>query len=350
MITFTPIRQIRFRYVLLTIVLLALFLVGCGGAKEKASITVYTALEDDQIPAYLDLFKKEYPDIEVNIVRDSTGIITARFLAEADNPQADVVWGVAATSLLVADEKGLLEAYAPKGLDRVESRFRDANNPPVWVGIDVYETGICVNTVEVEALGLPIPDSWEDLLDPVYKGYVVMPNPNSSGTGFLSVAGILQMKGEEAGWAFLDALHENIAQYTHSGSKPCKMAGAGEYPIGISFAYRGLIQAEAGEPVLTVWPSEGSGWEVEANALVKKGKIKKEAKTFLDWAISDDVMKLYAANFPITGVKTDVPIPAGYVDDPVSHLLKNDLVWAANNRERILTEWLARYDAKSEPK
>lgn len=334
---------------LVAVILMGLILTACG-ASEPESVTVYTALEDDQIPAYLDLFKAKYPDIEVNLVRDSTGIITARFLAEADDPQADLIWGVAATSLLVADEEGLLEAYAPEGLDRVIPEFRDSRDPPHWIGIDVYMTGFCVNTIEAEAAGLPYPQSWADLLDPIYKGQIVMPNPNSSGTGFLSVSGILQTMGEDAGWAYLDALHENIAQYTHSGSKPCKMAGAGEFPIGITFAYRGLIQKANGEPVVTIFPSEGSGWELEANALVKKDKIKDAAKTFLDWAISDEAMAAYAKNFPVTGVRTDTPIPEGYAPDPVAQLFDIDLAWSAANRERILEEWLARYDAKSEPK
>jgi iron(III) transport system substrate-binding protein len=30
--------------------------------------------------------------------------------------------------------------------------------------------------------------------------------------------------------------------------------------------------------------------------------------------------------------------------------VKNDFVWAANNREKILAEWIKRYDVKSEPK
>jgi iron(III) transport system substrate-binding protein len=321
-----------------------------SAAAQPAAITVYTALEDDQLPAYLDGFKKVHPEIEVNIVRDSTGIITARFLAEKDNPVADIVWGTAATSLLVADTQGMLEPYAPAGLEKVNPKFRDPNNPPHWVGMDVYETGFCVNTIEIEKLGIPKPTSWADLLNPAYKGLIVMPNPNSSGTGFLSVSGILQKMGEEEGWSYLDALHENIAQYTHSGSKPCKLAGTGEYPIGISFAYRGMIQKANGEPIETVWPSEGSGWELEANALVKKATINPAAKTFLDWATSEEANALYAKNFPITAVETNVGIPEGYVADPIGQLFNIDLNWSAANRERILEEWLKRYDAKSEPK
>jgi iron(III) transport system substrate-binding protein len=314
------------------------------------SITVYTALEDDQIGTYLESFKQAHPEIQVNIVRDSTGIVTAKLLAEKDNPQADVVWGLAASSLLVADQQGLLEPYAPQGLENVRADFRDPQNPPHWVGIDAWESAFCVNTVESKKENLPIPTSWEDLTKSVYQGKITMSNPASSGTGYLSVAAILQSKGEQEGWKYLDALHQNIAQYTHSGSKPCKMAGTGEYPIGISFGYRAVKQKNAGEPIQPVFPKEGSGWDIEANALVKKAEIKPAAKTFLDWAITPEISKQYAENFPLTAVPTDVPIPEGFPADPFAQLIKNDFQWMAQNREAILAEWTKRYDSKSEPK
>lgn len=335
-----------------------------GQDMEKATegtIVVYTALEDDQIATYLESFNAEYPDIEVQIVRDSTGIITARLLAEKDNPQADIVWGLAATSLLVLDGEEMLEPYAPEGLDRVDPLFRDEAEVPTWVAIDVWSTAFCVNTIEAEAAGIDIPTSWEDLLDEQYEGLITMPNPNSSGTGFLSVSAILQMMDEEdmmdmeeseitefAGWEYLDELHENIAQYTHSGSKPCRMAGAGETVIGISFDYRAVTQKNDGDPIEVVFPEEGSGWDMEANALMAKDEINPAAYTFLDWAISDAAMELYAANFGITSVPTEVEVPEGFPEDPKAQLIENNFYWAAENREAILEEWLARYDEKSE--
>ena len=69
------------------------------------------------------------------------------------------------------------------------------------------------------------------LTKPVYKGHVIMPNPNSSGTGFLDVSSWLQSFGEDKGWQFMDKLHNNISRYTHSGSKPCKLAASGETAI-----------------------------------------------------------------------------------------------------------------------
>lgn len=325
-----------------------------GGSSQKADsgeITVYTALEDEQVSDYLVKFNETYPDITVNVVRESTGIITAKLIAEKDNPQADLVWGTAASSMMVLDDMGALEPYEPEGCDRILPQFKSDKEVPTWVGIDAWETAFVVNTEELKKLGME-PDeikSYEDLLDPRLKGQIVMSNPNSSGTGFLTVSAILQLNGKdsEAGWDYLDKLHENIAQYVHSGSKPAKMAASGECAVGISFGYAGISQRDKGAPVEVIFPEEGSGWDLEANALMKKEEINPAAYTFLDWAISDEAMDLYRVNYPIVTVE-NTGTYEGYDSNPLDQLIDNDFSWAAENRESILNEWMEKYDSKSE--
>ena len=89
---------------------------------------------------------------------------------------------------------------------------------------------------------------------------------------------------------------------------------------------------------------------MESNALIKKPRIKKEAKIFLDWAISDEAMAMYAKIYPIVATDVKVDAPEGWPADPMSVLIDNDLEWAAKNRKRILKEWINRYDSKSAPK
>lgn len=325
-----------------------------GGSAQKADsgeITVYTALEDEQVSDYLAKFNEIYPDITVNVVRESTGIITAKLIAEKDNPQADLVWGTAASSMMVLDDMGALEPYEPEGCDRILPQFKSDKEVPTWVGIDAWETAFVVNTEELKKLGMEPEEikSYEDLLDPRLKGQIVMSNPNSSGTGFLTVSAILQLKGKdsEAGWDYLDQLHENIAQYVHSGSKPAKMAASGECAVGISFGYAGISQRDKGAPVEVIFPEEGSGWDLEANALMKKEEINPAAYTFLDWAISDEAMDLYRVNYPIVTVE-NTGTYEGYDSNPLDQLIDNDFSWAAENRENILNEWMKKYDSKSE--
>lgn len=317
-------------------------------AQGKTELLVYTALEADQIKAYQEAFEKDNPNIALKFVRDSTGIVTAKLLAEKANPQADVVWGLAATSLMLLDKEGMLMPYAPKGLERVKVNMRDPRNPPTWVGMDVWSSAICFNTVEAGKKSLPKPTSWEDLTKPVYRGHLTMPHPASSGTGYLMVSAWLQMMGEQKGWAFMDALHQNMGVYTHSGSKPCRQAGAGEYPVGLSFEYRAIKTKKDGAPIDIVLPKEGLGWDMEATAILKTTKKPEAAKALADWAVSRKANELYATNFAIVALP-GVQRKLDFIEGDIEKMLaKNDFAWAAQNRDRILAEWTKRYEGKAE--
>ncbi|MEO8507766.1 MAG: putative 2-aminoethylphosphonate ABC transporter substrate-binding protein [Betaproteobacteria bacterium] len=317
---------------------------------QKTQLTVYTALETDQLKAYTEGFNKVYPDIELMWVRDSTGIITAKIMAEKAAPKADVIMGVAATSLAIFEQEGMLLPYAPAGLSRIAPQYRDPKNPPSWVGMDVWGATICFNTVEAAKRNIPKPETWQDLTKPVYKGQIVMPHPASSGTGFFDVTAWLQIYGEANGWKFMDGLHENIAQYMHSGSKPCASAAAGEFVVGISFEYRANREKARGAPVELVFPKEGLGWDLEAIGIVRTTTKLDAAKKLEDWAASDAAMALYAANFAIVAVPSmSKPLP-NVPADYASRLAKNDFAWAAKNRDKILAEWSKRYESKAAPK
>ena len=337
-----------------TFSLAALLMFAGAASAQKTQLLVYTALETDQLKAYQEGFNKSNPDIELKWVRDSTGVITAKLLAEKGNPQADAVMGVAASSLALLKKNDMVIPYAPINLDGIMSQYRDKANPPAWFGMDVWGATVCFNTVEAQKKGLPKPETWKDLTKPVYKGQIVMPNPASSGTGFFDVSAWLTLWGDDGGkgggWKYMDALHENIAQYTHSGSKPCNMAATGEYVIGISFEYRGNANKNKGAPIDLVFPKEGLGWDLEAFAIHAGTKKLAAAKKLADWASSKDAMLLYGKNFAITA-QPGVAEPLKNVpSDYEARLVKMDFAVTAANRERVLAEWIKRYDSKSEAK
>jgi len=334
----------------LLFVMAAVFAVAASA--QKTQLLVYTALETDQIKAYQEGFNKVHPDIEIKWVRDSTGVITAKLLAEKANPQADAIMGVAASSLALMDQQAMLEPYAPLNLDAIMSAYRDKRKVPAWWGMDVWGATVCFNTVEAQKKNLPKPETWKDLTKPIYKGQIVMPNPASSGTGYFDVMAWLTLWGDKdgkgEGWKYMDALHDNIAQYTHSGSKPCNMAASGEYVMGISFEYRANANKAKGAPIDLVFPKEGLGWDLEAFAIHKGTKKLEAAKKLADWASSKDAMLLYGKNFAITAQPGVAAPLANVPKDYEAHLVKLDFNYAAENRARILAEWTRRYDAKSE--
>jgi len=101
-----------------------------AGAWAKTELTVYTAYENDDLAAYKEAFEAKHPDIVINWVRDSTGVVAAKLLAEKDNPRADAVWGLAVTNIDVLRSRGVLQPYRPAGFEKIPEKFRDPADPP----------------------------------------------------------------------------------------------------------------------------------------------------------------------------------------------------------------------------
>lgn len=315
-------------------------------------LTIYTAEEPAKLDPIRQSFHAEHPDLDINWVSDSTGVITARLLAEinAGNPRADLVLGTGTLTAHLVDDLGYILPYAPKGLERIHPKFRDSNDPPHWIGLESYQSAICFNTIEAKAKNLPAPSSWNDLIDPIYKDQIVMPDPNSSGTGLLTVFGWMKIFGEEASWDYMDKLHENIAAYTHSGSKPCGMAGAGEYVIGLSYTFAAAEQKRQGAPIDILLPVEGVGTDIGATFIIKGTRNEAAAKAFMDWYVSDSGIAVYSKFSPMLAVADAPGKPEFYPDNLLERMIDPDLAWQVENRERVLAEWSRRYSQKEEAK
>ena len=325
-------------------VLVALFFfMGTVSAKDR--VIIYTSLENEEVVEYLKLAKKELPDLDIQAIRLSTGELGARMLAEKDNPQADCVWGWAVTNTSEFVPKGMLVPYKPKGWDKIPANFKDPEG--YWTAIDLYAAAFVGNTKVLEKDNLTMPKSWNDLLNPGYQGKLIMPNPASSGTGFLQIASLLVMLDpdyknkpveENKAWDFLKKLDKNMGQYIKSGSKPAKLTAAGEYAVGCSFAFVYSSLKKKGFPIVMALPAEGAGFELEVNSLLKGAKHEKAAKKFLDWAISKSAMKEYA-KFKLGVAYPGIPGPKDLPALETIKLAPMDFPWQSKNRAKILEVW-----------
>ena len=317
---------------------------------QAGELTIYSSVEGDNLKVFSERFSKAHPDIKVNWVRDSTGIIQARLMAEKDTPRNDVIFGHAATDLLALDALNLFMPYAPKGVDKLDARYRDKKAAPTWTGLWGFANAVCFNSVEAAKRNIPRPVTWADLAKPAYRGQITMPNPASSGTGFLSVAGWVQIMGKDKAWAFMDALHANIAAYSHSGSKPCNQVAAGEYVVGISLPGRAADLKTKGAPIEAVIPEDGIGWEMQGVSIMKTTRNAADARTFVDWAVSEGAMEAYASMVEVVAYPVKTAGRANMPADVTRRMINNDFAWAAANKAALLDEWRKRYDAKTEPR
>ncbi|GJD95049.1 hypothetical protein OCOJLMKI_2258 [Methylobacterium iners] len=320
-----------------------------ASVRERPKVTIYTAIESEQVAWISEAMARAVPEADIVWVRGSTGVITDRLLAERDAPGADIAFGIGASSLMLLEMADLLAEYRPAGVERLRSFFLDQTPPYTWTGMDAYVGAICFNTEAAKASGLLRPVLWRELLAPGFKGQIVMPDPNLSGTGFLLVAGWLQSMGEAAAWTFMDALHENVAAYLPSGSAPCREAGRGTYAAGLSFDMRATTERASGSPIEIIVPIDGVGWEQEAFAMLRTARRPDLARRILDWAASREANEIYARSFAIVAHPDVAGANPDYPAHAEARMAKIDLRWEAEHRERILREWTRRYGSKTRP-
>ena len=328
---------------------LAVGLLTTAAAAERTRLTIYTALEEEQIGWIGEALARAVPEVEAVWVRGSTGTITDRLRDEKDAPQADVAFGIGASSLMLLKKADLLAEYRPDGAARLRPFFLDPEPPYTWTGMDAYLGAVCFNAGVAAELGAMRPVLWRELLAPAFKGRIAMPDPTRSGTGFLLVAGWLQSMGEAAAWTFMDALNENIAVYLPSGSAPCYGAVRGDYAAGLSFDMRGATERAKGAPIDIIVPIDGVGWEQEAVAIMKTTPRSDLARKVVDWAASKEASEIYARSFAIVAYPGVTNPSSSYPPHAEARMIKVDLGWEADHRQRILAEWNRRYAAKARP-
>jgi iron(III) transport system substrate-binding protein len=333
------------RFIFYSLVAVMAVTLGMGSSWAKEQVVVYTSLENEEVVEYLKKAQQDLPDLDIQAIRLSTGELGARMLAERSNPQADCIWGWAVTNMSEFVPMGMLETYEPAGWDKIPARFKDAGGN--WVAMDLYAAAFVVNTQVLKDKNLPMPTGWKSLLNPAYKGMEIMPNPASSGTGFLQVASLLVLMDpdyknkpveQNKAWDFLKELDKNMGQYIKSGSKPAKLTASGEYAIGCSFAFVYASLKKQGFPVALVFPEEGVGYELEANALLKGAKHAAAGKKFLDWAISKSAMEEYA-KFKLGVSYPGIPGPPDLPALDTINLAPMDFPWQSTNRAKILEVW-----------
>ena len=264
-----------------------------SGTAAHADLNLYCSAQEEWCQIMAKSFE-EATGIDVAMTRKSSGETFAQVKAEASNPKGDVWWGGTGDPHLQAAEEDLTEPYV--------SPMREQLHP--WaiaqaeasgdrtIGIYFGGLGFGYNTDMLAKAGLPAPACWEDLTKPEFKGKVQMANPNSSGTAYTTLATMVQLFGEDAGFDYMKRLHANINQYTKSGSAPIKAAGQGETLVGIVFLHDSVAQAVAGFPIATVAPCEGTGYEIGSMSIIKGARNMDEAKKFYDWALSVEAQDL----------------------------------------------------------
>ena len=238
--------------------------------------------------AYVDLFNKFTAEtgVAVELLSMSSGEVLSKLRAEGGTPSADLWFGGGVDAFMSAKDDGLLEQVNFDAAAELDPTYKDAEN--YWFSKGLTIVGFLVNNTLAAELEMDIPTAWADLLDEQYAGEIIMSNPAISGTNYGVVNCLLQVMGEEAGWAYFEALNENIAYYGRRGSDPKNKVIADEYAVGITFL-DGTIDALLEQyDVTIVYPTDGIPYIPEGVAVFKGAENVDAAKYFVEWLYAND--------------------------------------------------------------
>ena len=344
--------------ILLLIMSMALSLTACGNKEEAPAVdktseseevedaeekidlegtTLNVVATSESYKEFFDKFTDE-TGIKVEFISMSSGELISRIKAEGGKPMADLWFGGGLDAFMAAKEDGLLESYISKESEDIPEEFKDPEG--YWIGKGLTIVGFLVNKDVLEENNLPMPTSWKDLTNPIYKDEIIMSNPAISGTNYAVVNGLLQAMGEEEGWKFFEEMNKNIPYYGKRGKDPQLKTMEGEFAIGIIPADKSAFDLQEEQNVEVVFPEDGIPWVPEGVAIFKNSENVEGAKAFLDFMLTKENQQMLAEIDGKDGAQMVKPGVKGFdLGVPKERFIKQDLSTFGSDREAILEKW-----------
>lgn len=316
----------------IAVVVAAIFSVVLAGSAIAEDINAYMGTSPDN-NAKIAKFIKDKTGITVNQTFQSFGEIEARMKAEAPNFNADMVIGCGSSTGFLAKQSGWTVSYVSPAWKGVPDVFWDPQGH--WYNIANFSFVLVGNKDRLAKAGYAMPTSWKDLLDPKWKGEILMPSPLSSGTANMMRFSFLALYGDNEGWKFIEALDKNIAYYTRSGNAPTDLVGRGEFTLGITSDENVKKRLDDGYPLIWTIPKEGTGYD-GTFAMILKGTKKLDAcKKIIDLLGTPEFSELMAA----IGYVTPRPAPNALYGKTLPKYIKLDLGKASDEKQKNNDIW-----------
>lgn len=250
---------------------------------QDNSVVIYSSCEAYRNDYFLSRLNTQFPDYDITIEYMPTGNQAAKLLAEQSNTQADIIYDM---------EYGYLPQIEPYLADLSSlydySIYLEHLVPESRKYLPEYVNSgaVIINTEVLAKHNLPIPTSFHDLLDERYQNLISMPNPKSSGTGYMFLKALVNAWGKDAAFDYFDALSANVLQFTASGSGPVNALIQGEVAIGLGMIGQAVVEINKGAALEILFFEEGSPFTVYACAMIDGKQNKPAVKAVFDFFYS----------------------------------------------------------------
>jgi len=293
------------------VVLVLLSALACS-SDNRTVLIVYSPHGKELLEYSEKEFEKAHPEIDVQWVDMGSQEVLDRVRAEKDNPQGDVWFGAPAEAFDRATRENLLEPYIPSWSNSISVEGRE--NGDHWYGTYLTPEVIAYNTEAVSAAAAP--KDWDDVLDPKWKGKILIRDPIASGTmraifGAIVARAVARTGSPEAGYEWLRKLDANTREYVLNPTILYQKLGRQEGIITLwDMPDIATLQQRTGIPVGYVIPSSGTPVLVDGIAIVKGTKHPKEARLYYEFVTTPVALKAAAEQFLRIPARTDIPVSA----------------------------------------
>lgn len=316
---------------LIAIILFSAMLTGCGQSAEK--VLIYTSVEDYVVEDLTARLEEEFPDYDITIEYVSTGNHAAKLLAEGKNSECDISYDLEYAYMTQLERAGVLADLSSYDQSIYAEDTVVSTNFLVQGRVG---GAIIVNTDVLKQKGLSEPTCYQDLLKPEYKGLISMPNPKSSGTGYMFYKSLVNAWGEEKALEYFDNLTPNILQYTSSGSGPVNALLLGEVAIGFGMTSNAVTQINEGAPLKILFFEEGSPFTMYGQSIIAGKETRESVKAVFDFLVNTYSYELNEKFFPEQMFKDVTYTVENYPENIVYSDMSNNTI---DEKERLLDLW-----------
>ncbi len=298
----------RVRYFRLSPMLLVLWW-GCSQQPKRSPVVVYSPHGSEMLSAFKRAYEAANPSQDVQWLDMGAQDAYERVRTERANPQADVWWGGPSITFIRAEQESLLERYIPSWDTAVGPEMKSDRG--FWYGTFVTPEVIMYNShvlKEEEA-----PKDWDDLLDPRWRGKIIIRSPLASGTMRVIFGALLEREEArtgsiDAGFAWLRRLDANTKTYAADPTQLYVKIAREEGILTLWDLPDVLIQIQRNRyPFGYRVPLSGTPLITEGIAIVRGAPHPAEARSFYEFVTSRESLLRQIREFGRIPARNDLP-------------------------------------------
>lgn len=321
-------------------------LASCGGDGGREVLTIYSPHGREMLQAFEKKYEALHPDVDVQFMDMGSQEILDRLRSERANPQADVWWGAPATNFEDGARDSLLAPFTPSWAASLPPEAKGTGG--TWYGTYLTPEVIAYNSAAVPAAQTP--KDWDEVLDPKWKGKVLIRDPMASGTmraifGMMVYRGIRAGRDTAAGFDWLRRLDGQTREYVLNPTLLYQKLARQEGLVTLWDLpdIEALKAKGAAWPIDYVLPASGTPVLVDGVGVVRGTKHEAAARAFVEWIGGPGVIPA-AREFFRLPARTDVPddsLPPG-LRAVKSRLRPEPLDWTLLQQKT--PEWMRYWD------